>query len=240
MRLTSKDFEIFSFCPYLWASNIKKIPLEKDFSSFEKTIIQTIKKTELACLLKDSEVTNRKLIRQWDNTWWPTVIKNRIPIKEAQDLSVHAAKIFTDYCKYEVTDLFHPTAGVDIEKEIQIGRSIVSNHISLLKIDLNIKEKNLIIIEFGKETKTSKELALNLNLLSKIYSFYNSHKIIKLIYIVIDSKKQKLLSKTISYRREDFQQLKKTLDFIESGISKKVSYMNFYNCWRCNYCQTLE
>jgi hypothetical protein len=240
MRLTSKDFEVFSFCPYLWANKIKKIPLAEKFSPLEETVIQTIKKTELSCLLKDSEVTNRKLLRQWDNTWWPNAIKNKISLKEAQDISVRAAKIFTDYCKYEFTDLFHPTAGVDIEKEIQIGRSIVSNHIDLLKIDLNIKEKNLIIIEFGKETKTPKELALNLNLLSKIYSFYDSHKVIKLIYMIIDSKKQKVKSKTILYRKEDFFRIKKTLNFIESGINKKVSYMNSYNCWRCNYCQVLK
>lgn len=241
MILTPKDISAFVYCPYFKYTNKINGKFEIKFTLFEQCVINSIKLTEKHCLLHNSDISTRKILTRWDNIWWPSVSNNNINFKTAEEKSIKASMIFNDYCKYDISGYLYPTAGIDIESEINIGRSIIKTNADIIKVNLNLSQKNINLIGFGNTIKSTKEIILDPAIRTLLYSFSETGaKTLVYTYIYIKEDKEKILVTSSVLRQDDIEEIKNTLTYIEKGISNKVRYMNLHNCKECKQCQNLK
>ena len=95
-------------------------------------------------MLKDSIVTPRKIINEWDNIWWPASIQNKIPAEEAEKIALEASFLLHDYCRYDFTDWTYTTLGTDITARTPIPGAELVADIDIVKINLESNSKHIV------------------------------------------------------------------------------------------------
>jgi hypothetical protein len=238
MELTPEKISCFLFCPYMLSLSGAEQKLIPPLLPLEEHIRIAICEAERRCLLKESEINPRKIIRAWDNTWWPNVSSLGISYKDAQKLSTKACIKFNDYCKYDFVDFLHPTVGVDIESQVQINRSILKAQIDMIKVDLTESKKNILLIDFSRKNMTNREIALDPAVLAKVYAFSEGQgETITYLSIDLSDSKSKLGVVQAIFRADDVQEIGNLIQYIEIGMQKKIKHMNKWNCKECQLCQ---
>jgi hypothetical protein len=234
MVLKPQDIARFSYCPML----PKGTGLVYKKNTFlEYCIGKAIKKAEKNCLLKDSTLTSKKIINAWDNIWWPACSAKNINFKTAQEITVKASRFFLDYCKYDVSGFLYPTVGVDIESQLNIGGSILKTKIDLLKVDLTVSQKNIVLIDFTKKDLRSIDVALDPGIAATALSFYRGKgEVIRYMCMQIDEKKNKIFATSRIFRPKQLQQTRKQIKNIMTAINNGVIYGNRFNCTECKQC----
>lgn len=240
MKLTPKDIASFHYCPYMFFNKKKKSIFNDDLNLYEKSIIRAIKLSEESCILKGSEVNPQKIIRQWDKFWWEKAISVGLKLKEAEQYSIKAASVFMEYCKYDISGYMYPSVGKDIlcQKEVD-SRNTIYSSIDLLKVNLNIKETNSVLIKFGNMDIGHRELFSNLETQIIVNSFFDKQELINFIYIKINEK-EKFKITSINIRREELLKINKTVKYLIYGIKEKVETINYWNCKECGQCRNFK
>lgn len=242
MILTSEDIFKFNFCSYLYWH--KKLPdnISPELTLFESKIIEAITLAEEHSILKNSDLNTRKILRKWDYIWWPAATKEKLSMKEADNLSLKAASIFNDYCKYDISEVFYPTvaANITLSKEIS-QKSILQDKINVIKTNLNSKKKSLVLLDFGNKDLSARQLTIDLRVHSKVYLFSdgNEDEIIY-TYVYIDSKRNKTKLTSVIFRAEDIKIIEKNIKYIEYGILNKIDFLNQWNCEICKQCHLFK
>jgi len=167
---TPLDVATYAYCPILF-KNKKFYNIEPKLTLTERTIKETIINGEGNACLKDSVVDNRKLMRVWEKIWWPRAAKENISILEAETISIKAIRKLSDYCKYEITDWLFPTAGVEVESSIKINNLILKAKANIVKVDLESKKINKVLITIGKRDLSISEAAIDPFIKALVYSF---------------------------------------------------------------------
>lgn len=233
MVLTPKDIARFSYCPMLPEDT--NLIYEKS-TVLERYIGEAIKAAEKHCLLKDSIVTSKKIINAWDNIWWPACPANNIDFKTAQEKTVKASRYFLDYCKYDISGFLYPTVGVDIESQLNIGGTIIKTKIDLLKVDLTVSKKNIILVDLQKKGMQTLDVVLDLGIAATALSFYKGNEYIRYVLIEVDETKKKLFVTSRVFRPKDMQQTRKNVEHIVKAMNNGVAYGNRWNCKECKKC----
>lgn len=246
INLNPEDFSSFAYCPYLKSKTQSTSSIE-EMNTFERCVTKAIKETESNCLLSGGDIVPRKILRRWDNIWWPEVTKNNIDFEDAQKQSIKASKIFADYCKYDISGYMYPTAGVDIESQVSLGHHILRAKTDIIKVDLTIKNRNIVLVNFTNKRLSARDMALDIGIQSIIYAFCDKMNLvlgpkenISYTSISINSRNDNLSISTVVFRKENLKSIEKTMKHIEHGIYKGVDYMNRWNCEVCRKCQIFK
>lgn len=242
MILTPIDIFKFNFCPYLYRNKTLPEKIESPFTIFEETVANSIIAAEESSILKNSDLNTRKILRKWDYLWYPLATKNNISIKEADKFSIKAASIFTDYCKYDISDIFYPTIATNVKLEKELNRnSFLKSKLKIIKTNLKSKKKSLVLLNFGNKRQTTRELALDLRVQSSVYLLSdNKEDEITYIYIYIDSLNDKTDITSLVFRSKDMENIKININYIEAGIQNKIIFMNKWNCEVCRKCNLFK
>lgn len=239
MKLTPKDVARYLYCPLLPRKSDNLV--YKDITLFESSIGKSITGAEKYCLLNELEVTPRRIMRSWDNIWWPLCVSNDIPLKFAQNKTIQAGPYFIDYCKYDISDFLHPTIAVDVDAQINIGQSVLHTHIDVVKTDLTVKYKNTLLLDFTKKSLNQSDTSLDPGIASTALAFYTGHKeIIKYILIQIDEKTKKLFMTQAIFRPDDIKNIYKMVNYVENSIRKGVLYGDRWKCKECKACPSFK
>lgn len=240
MLITPTDISKFAYCPFGW-NNKLSLPIEyRRFNIFQSSIVQSILEAEESCLLKESDINPRKILRKWDSLWWEKAGKNNISIKDAEKLSIDASLLFSDYCKYDITDYHYPTVGINIIREKYIESSIVKAKADLIKVNLAAKKRNFTIVSFGNKKISPEELYLNPYVWTIINTFSLGNEDITYSYFGILDKQKTFYSTSIIFRVEEIKRINKYIKFFIGGIKKNIDYRNLTKCKECNQCQILN
>jgi hypothetical protein len=235
-----EDIGTYVYCPKLQRKGLHEKLFPK-LSTFEQSVRDAIVLGEERALLKDSIVDVNKLTRAWDKTWWPAAVSNSIKMSEADKLTLKATEKFIDYCDYEFSDYSCPTIGVDIESQLQIGRSILKCKADLIKMNLNDKNKNnTMIINMSKRSLSIREAAFDPAIRATVYGFYRGGETITHVNLNIDEKNNKFSTSISSFRPEDMETIRKMIEQVQHGIESSTVYMNPYLCKECNVCPELK
>lgn len=241
MRITSSDILSFSYCPYSWKNKIKTPSSFRRFTTYEACVIKSILEAEKACLIQERLVDNRKINRKWDNIFWPKTAEIKMPMEEANKLSIKASMLFTDYCRYDFTNSDNPTVGVGFSSELYENEAILVSSADILKVDLSIKNNNLTVIGFGNKKLSQRELFVNPFVWLTISPLYTKQKeTIKYIYVGILEGKENLYVATCQFRYEELLKIKKYIKYYCDGIKQNIDYMNLARCEECKQCSSFK
>jgi hypothetical protein len=202
-------------------------------------VIESIIETEKRCLLSDSEITPRKILRSWDKVWWPAAIENNIPPNEIKNKSLKASRIFTDYCKYDISGYMFPTVGTHITNQVGVGNSTLHSGVDIIKVNMNYTYRNINLVDFSMREMTEREIAIDTYIAAKAYSFY-SHKEETVTYTHIKPLKDKLFMSSAIFRPDQMIQIEKMIKHVVSGIESNIRYMNRWNCKECKLCRNFK
>jgi len=239
MIFTPNDIARYLYCPLL--PRKKEHLVYPAMSVFETCIGESIKQAEKSCLIKESELLPRKITKAWDDIWWPMVAANKINFKEAKAKTIKASPYFIDYCKYDISDHLHPTVGVDIETKIPIGQSILHSHIDLIKVDLTLQEKNMMLIDFSKKEMKTVDAGLDPGIAATALGLSRgAGESIQYVLVEIDEKKDKLFVTTSVFRPSDLDNIRNMILSIERNIRKNVVYGDRWKCKECQACPSFK
>ena len=236
MYINSSDIACFLYCPYIRKyKNAKEIVMPKP-TLLQQAVGKAIRAAELNCMLKNSDLTPRKILRVWDKLWWPYVAENNIPMKDAKNVSVKASSIFSDYCKYDISDFTkYITIGSRILETKQLGNLTLESEIDVIKIDMTTK-KNINLIDFSRKSLTNREIVLDPEIRAKVYCFYQD-KEEDIIYTHVSlNSKDKLNISSVIFRPTDMEEIRKMILLAKTGIENNINYMNKWNCKECKQC----
>jgi len=239
MRITPADILYYSYCPYLLHKDTGKTKLLGDLDLFNKCLFESIIDTERKCLLTDSDVTPRKLLRSWDTIWWPAAVENEIPLKVVEEECVRASKFMSDYCNYEISGFMYPTVGVKITTQREIENCTLHSSVDMIKVDLNNREKNAVIIDFATRELSEREIAIDMYNIAKSYSFY-SNKGETITYVHIKPKRDRFFISSAIFRPSQMKEIDKVIKHLAYGIYNNIRYMNRWNCKECGACKTFK
>jgi len=237
MYLNPLDIACYVYCPVL-QSKKRTDKITPKLTFLEENIRKAFIEGERNACLKDSLVSPRKLLSAWDKIWWPSISNRKdISMKEAEKLSLKASYLFSDYCKYDLSDWDFPTAGVQVENEIKIGRSIIKTNVDVVKVDLN-KDINTVLVNFNRKGLSLRESAMDIAIKTIAYSFYSGRgETITHMSVDVDENKDNVKITTSTFRPESMEAIRKMLYHIERGISSGIRYVNPYMCQECKICQ---
>lgn len=207
--------------------------------TFNECLVETIVETEKMCMLSDSDVTPRKLLRSWDKIWWPEAVSKEIPISKIKSESIRAARLLSDYCKYDLSGYMFPTVGIKIKNQRQIGNCTLHSGVDIVKVDLNNTDKNIVLVDFSMREMTEREIAIDMYNLAKVFSFY-SNRGETVTYTHIRPSMHKFFMSSAIFRPDQMNQINTMMNHIVSGISKNIRYMNRWNCQECKSCKTFK
>ena len=234
MYLTPDDIASYVFCPLSYKKQVK---ISNKLTFLEKCIRQTFIAGEQAACLKDSIVTPKKFMQEWDKIWWPAVAANRdLKMKRAEELTVKASYKFTDYCKYDVSDWMYPTLGTSVENDIRIGDSILRVSNDVVKINLHKKNNNVVLVNFNKGLM-HKNTAFDPAIQARAYAMHKNADVIIHINVDISNKQDGVRLITSTFRKKDIDTIRKMLYYVEYGIRMKNFHANPYKCEECGECQ---
>jgi hypothetical protein len=204
---------------------------------YEQSLRDSFIKAEEDAIYKNTIVSTRRLTLAWDKVWWPATVKNNMKMTEAEKYTIKAAKSFIEYCSYEMTDHMWPSIGAGIVSEVRIGNSVLRSEADILKINLEDKNKNTVIVSFTNRELSVRDAAFDNMIKATIYPFY-SHKKETIVHININisESKNKMTTRISRYLPEDIVEIEKMLLYAENGIRKEVKYMNSFACKECKVC----
>ena len=240
MRLTSRDIGAYIYCPTLYFKG-RQDKIDSPLNIFERSIRDTFIDAEENVLLKDSIITVKKLMRSWDNIWWPLTMEYKLDVKKAEKKTLKATEKFIDYCNYEISDYLWPTVGVDVESQVYIKNNLLIVHADLIKVDLKSNKKNTVLINFTNRRLSIRDAAFNNEIKTIAYGFYSGGgETITHINININELINKVEMNISTFQPEDMVEIEKMLYHISSGIQNRVQYMNPHACERCNVCKEFK
>jgi len=238
MYLTPLDIACYIYCPVLQRKGrTDKIATKLTFT--EENIRSAFIQGERNACLKDSIVSPRKLLSVWDKIWWPAIgEKGGISMKEANNISLIASSKFADYCKYDISDWMFPTAGVQAQSENYIGQSILKATVDVVKVDLDGKEKNTILINFDRKGLSLREAAMDPAIKATAYAFYSGKgETVTHMAIDLNENKNNIKITTSTFRPKIMEEIRKMLYHVEYGIRSGIYHVNPYKCQECKICQ---
>lgn len=235
MQLTPEEISTYTYCPLLYYKG-KVEKLYPRLNTFEMFLKDSFVAAEENALLLNSAVNTNKLISAWDKIWWPLAIKNKVSTEIAEKKTLLASQKFIEYCRYEFSSYTWPTIGVNIENKIPIGNSILNVKTDLIKINLEAKKKNTVLINFTNRDLSIRDAAFDNAIRIKCYGFYSGRgETISHININISEKKNLKMSLT-TIQPKDIIHIEKMIKGIEKNMYNKVSYMNSFACEQCKEC----
>lgn len=241
MFIKSSDIACFLYCPFILNKARAKETVLTTLTPFENQIRKAIKEAERKCLLKDAELTTRKIIRSWDKIWWPYVAQHDINFKLAKHMSIKACEKFSDYCKYEISDMLHAPVGIDISCTKQINSTTIESTIDVVKVNLSDSNRNTILIDLGRKGLSRRDIALDPEVRTKAYCFYqNKGENITYIHIDLNENNRKLHVKSAIFRPSDMKDIKAMISLAKVGIENNIRYMNRWNCKECKLCPNFK
>jgi CRISPR/Cas system-associated exonuclease Cas4 (RecB family) len=240
MILTPFDIASYLYCPFLLeAKHQAKEIITPSLSPYEECLRQTIIRTEELCLLKDTEITPRKLLRVWDAIWWPIVGTLGLSIKESQMKSIEASSKLSDYCKYDISDIEYKTASTNIEAKKIVGSSILCATADIVKVDVSAKARNMVIIDLSRKDLTDLDVTIDPVIRATAYAFYTGKKeTITYISVDVSGGGSKLKVKVSFFRPEELEDIAKSIKLAEQGIRTNTIYANPWKCKECNVCNS--
>ena len=241
MYLNPLDIACYIYCPILLQKK-RHDKISPRLTFAEQYIRKAFIYGEMNACLKDSVITPRKLLNAWEKVWWPSVTAaGTISIKEAHDISLKASHKFTDYCKYDISDCMFPTAGVEAESDVKIGQSILKATVDVVKVDLNEKNKNTVLVNFNRKGLSLSSAALDPAIRATAYAFYSGKgETITHISVDIDENIKDVKLTTSTFRPEAMEGIRKMLYYVECGISRGAFHANPYPCKECKVCPTFS
>jgi hypothetical protein len=239
MILTPFDIASYLYCPFLLeAKHQAKEIITPSLFPYEECLRQTIIKTEELCLLKNTEITPRKLLRVWDAIWWPVVGSFGLSIKESQQKSLEASSKLFDYCKYDISAIEYRTVSTQVEVHKPVGSSVLHATADIVKVDVSAKTKNMVIIDLSRKDLTDLDVAIDPVIRSTVYAFYTGQKE-TITYISADvSGGGKLKVKISFFRPDEIEEIAKSVKLAEQGIRTNTIYANPWKCKECNVCNS--
>lgn len=239
MRITPADILYYTYCPYLLEKDPGKTKLIERMDLFNTCLVKSIVDAEKRCLMSDSELTPRKLVRSWDKIWWPEAVSNGIPLDKTEKESVRASRFMSDYCKYDISGYMFPTVATSITTQRTVGTCTLHSGVDMIKVDLNNSKKNLVLVDFSLREMSERELAIDTYNMAKAYSFYSGRGE-TVTYTHIRPGKNKLHVSSAIFRPEQMKQIDTMVKHVVSGISKNIRYMNRWNCQECKLCPNFK
>lgn len=237
MIITAEDILAYSYCPMLLKKHRKDIVLPR-LSLIEETLKEAFIDAEREACLKDSITDPRRILCAWEKIWWRKALENNIKLEDADKISLNISDRFSEYCRYNISDWTYPTVGVNINKNIQVNSAIVSVHADILKVNLEINDPNLVIINFSNRVLSPRLLSIDPYVLSTIYGFYSGEEK-QIMYISININESKKLSVTSSiYSNEEIKNTGIQFKNICTNIYNKNYYYNPFLCEGCKICQS--
>lgn len=240
MRLYPEHIAAYTSCPLMYFKGRSDI-IYPTMNDFEYSLRRAFIEGEREALLKDTIVDVNKLVRGWDNAWWPIVAKKKIPMKDAERQTLKATQIFMDYCSYEMTDYLCPTVGVDVESQKDIERSILISKADIIKVDLEKKHRNTVLVNFTKRKLSINQAAYDNAIKAIAYGFYTrKNESLTHLNIYLDENINKIKVNISVFQDEDFREIEKMIYHVHRGIKNDVRYMNTNACKECKLCPELK
>lgn len=239
MRITPADILYFTYCPYLLEKDPSKTKLIEKMDAFNECVVETILETEKRCLLAESEITPRKLLRSWDKIWWPEATRIELSMTEAEKKCIKASRLLSDYCKYDISGYMFPTVATKVKSEVQVGDCILYSEADIIKVDLNNSSRNVVIVDFSMRDMTEREIAIDTYNMAKAFSFYSGRGE-TITYTQIRPGRDKFFISSSIFRPDQIKQIEAMVKHVVSGISKNIRYMNRWNCQECKLCKTFK
>jgi hypothetical protein len=206
---------------------------------YEECIRETIIRTEELCLLRESEITPRKMIRVWDSLWWPLASSLGIDMTEAKELSIKASSKFSDYCKYDLSDIHYVTVAAKAIAQRPVNSSVLHVSTDILKVNVSSKTKNMVLVDFSRKNLTDLDLVIDPIIRSTAYGFYTGNKeTVTYISVDITRESSKLKVKVAFFRPEELEQIGKAVRLALQGIESKTRYANPWKCKECELCSS--
>ena len=234
-KITPKDIACYAYCPVL-AHKKRYDRVFPKLSLTEECIRRTFMIAELKALMNDNIVAPRKLLRVWEKIWWPAATGAGLSMKEAEQKSVRASYLLSDYCKYDLSDYKYTTLGANVQTQVNIGSSVLTVQADLVKVDLDAK-RNTTIVNFWMKNIDNQRAAFDPAIAAIAYAFCTGkNDIVTHIAVNIDEKSDTLKMSQSNFRAEDMNEVKNALFHIERGISKQITYRNPWLCKECNVC----
>jgi len=234
--ITPLDIEGYSICPYGYSMGNIEPTFKKDFSLTESAIAETIKLSEKNALLKDNSVTPRSMLKVWDRVWWPAALERGLSIDESRVLSGKVSTKLSGYCKYDISDFLYPTAGVDIVSEIKVGDSILRSEAKIIKVNLENKKINTVIVEFNNKDFSARDIALSPYIRAKLLPFCDGVENIHYVNVNIGDAFSKIKVSLFTFREDDIKRSLDMVSVLEEISRKKIVLINPLFCKECNKC----
>jgi len=239
MILTPTDIARFLYCPML-PKKAEGLVYKKS-TLLESCIGKAIKLAEHRCLLNESDISSRKISKAWDDVWWPTSAAHKIDFKDAGKYTMDAMPYFLDYCKYDLSDFLHPVVSVDVETKIPIGQSILHAHIDMIKVDLTVKHKNMMLVDFSKKNMKTSDVGLDPGIAATALALSRGEgETIQYVTVQIDESKDKLFVTSSVFRPSDMERIRKVVSYVEHSIRKGAVYGHRWKCEECKACPSFK
>jgi hypothetical protein len=235
MRLEPVDFLYYSYCPYLYGLQNKRLFLNPAQTLLEENLREAIIETEKRCLLKEASISPRKIFRALDNTWWPAATEAGLPAKEIEQKVLVASKLASDYCRYEFVE--YETIATNIDLDINISNSVLTNNYNVIKRN----NDNIVILDLVRKNLTQNNIVGDIGVLASCLIIgKNANQTVNYINILLDETKQTISTSIFILNKEDILAAEKTIKFFEYGLRNGVRFPNKWNCEECKSCKNFQ
>jgi hypothetical protein len=239
MLLTPEEISYFLYCPML--PKASRHLVYRPSTLLESCIRKAIKQAEKSCLVNGRDLNTRKIIKAWDNIWWPVCAAEGIDFAQAEKLTIKATSYFLDYCKYDISGQLYPTGAVDAEVKIPIGQSILHAHADLIKVDLTMGKRNMMLIDLSKKGISTSDTGLDPGIATTAMAFYTgTGEVIRYISAQVDENKDKLFITNSVFRPSDIEKTRKMVSHVENSLYRGVSYGDRWKCKECKACPSFR
>lgn len=236
MIITPKDISTYISCPLMYYKNAQE-KIYPPLTFYEENLRQAFIKGEEKALLKDTVVSVKRLVRAWDNVWWPNVMKYKIDMKEGKKKSLKATERFMDYCTYEITDYLYPTVGANIESQVNINGSILKASVDVMKVNLEDNKRNTVLVNFTNKELSVRDAAYDNMIKSIVYAFYSGGgEQITHLNVNINENNRKIKINISNFQPKEIKQIERTIYHVHNGIRNNIKYMNPLLCKECKLC----
>lgn len=236
MIIKPKDIAAYAFCPMLYIKG-RQDKFLPSLTLFERNLRKSLIKGEETALLKDTIISVKKLIRAWDNEWWPDAMAHKMDMIIAKEKAVKATEKFIDYCNYEVTDYLWPTIGVNIESRVDLGGAMLVANADIIKVNLEEKKRNTVLLNFTKRNLSIRDAAFDNLIKATVYAFYSGKgENITHINININEDLKKIKMNISNFKEKDIDDIRKMIYHVKRGITSNTKYMNPIACEGCAIC----
>ncbi|MHA2069834.1 MAG: hypothetical protein ACXABY_36175 [Candidatus Thorarchaeota archaeon] len=219
-QLTPQDIASYLYCPLAYKEGRTAKPL----TFFEASVREAFIEGERSAVLKG-----------------PAAAGRGVKMKRAQELTLKAVTKFTDYCKYDISDYSYPTAGVQAGLSVPIGRHTLIATADLVKINLNLREKTTVLVNFTNIELDQRAAIFDPVAKATAYAFYRGKgEAVTHIYVNINKDLEKLSMVTSTFYKKDMEGIRKMLYHVEQGISSGTFHPNPYLCKECNRCKIFK